>query len=124
MLGLRCCLQAFSVYSGGVGYSLVASTFSLRRLLSLQGTGSRPQASGVVVHKLPVHVESSQTRDRTCVPGISSQILNHWTTGSPFSLKVQLLDTSLLFLKESGARSLTPPKVVFNLKIDYLIIDI
>ena len=49
----------------------------------------------------------------------------HWTTGSPFSLKVQLQDTSLLlFLKESGAKSLTPPKVVFNLKIDYLIIDI
>ena len=44
---------------------------------------------------------------------------------SPFSLKVQMQDTSLhLLFKESGAKSLTPPKVVFNLKIDYLIINI
>ena len=28
----------------------------------------------------PKHVESSQTRDRTYVPCISRQILNHWTT--------------------------------------------
>ena len=26
------------------------------------------------------HVEPSQTRDRTCVPHIGRQILNHWTT--------------------------------------------
>ena len=39
------------------------------------------QTSGVVVPDLvaPLHVESSWTRDRTCVPCIGTQVLNHWT---------------------------------------------
>ena len=28
----------------------------------------------------PWHVESSWTRDQTCIPHIGRQILNHWTT--------------------------------------------
>ena len=38
--------------------------------------------SVAVVHGLscPQHVDSSQTRDRTCVLCIGRQILNHWTT--------------------------------------------
>ena len=28
----------------------------------------------------PHHVESSPTRDQTCVPCIGRRILNHWTT--------------------------------------------
>ena len=40
-------------------------------------------ASVAVVHRAscsPQHVGSSWTRDRTCVPCIGRQILNHWTT--------------------------------------------
>ena len=39
------------------------------------------QTSGVVVPDLvaPLHVESSWTRDRTCVPCIGTQVLNRWT---------------------------------------------
>ena len=47
----------------------------------------RAQALGwavsvVVTHGLScsMHVESSQTRDQTCVPCITTWILNHWTT--------------------------------------------
>ena len=75
---------------------------SLCKGFSLQSSGSRAQASVVVTLGLsgrslqtpqsagPVvwltgfvalcHVESSRTRDRTRVPCISMQILNHWTT--------------------------------------------
>ena len=76
-------LHAFSLVAAYRGYSLV----EVRALLiakasvaehGLQGSG----ASVVVEHRLrcPTHVESSWTRDQTCVSYTGRWILNHWTT--------------------------------------------
>ena len=78
VLGLRCCLQAFSSYRGGVGYSCSCEQLFIAAASLVAENGLKaPGASGVVVHELscPTHVGSSQTRDRTHVPCISSQIL-------------------------------------------------
>ena len=49
---------------------------------SLRSTGPRARAQWLWRTGLaPLrHVESPRTRDRTCVPCIGRQILNHWTT--------------------------------------------
>ena len=51
---------------------------------------------------LPWHVESSWTRDRTSVPCIGRQILNHWTTR-----EVPLWFLYILWLEEMTAQVLT-----------------
>ena len=82
VLGLHCCMRVFSscskrgcLYLWCVDLIVVASvSWSM---------GSRARGlSVVVVHGLscPMNVESSQTRDWTCVPYTSRQTLNHWTT--------------------------------------------
>ena len=61
-----------------MGYSSsLCGVFSLAWLLLLQSMGSlvTPLRQSALRH-----VESSQTRDRTHVPCISRQILDHWTT--------------------------------------------
>ena len=68
----------------GVGFLQLSSVgFSVQWALSSQSTGSRaqrlqkPWPTGLAA---PQHVGSSQTRDRTCVPCSSRQILNCRTT--------------------------------------------
>ena len=67
-------------------YSLFQCTdFSLRWFLLLGSTSSRAHRllSWQLMHSslvAPQDVRPSQTRDRTCVPCIGRQILNHWTT--------------------------------------------
>ena len=90
-LGLRYCAQAFSLVAASKGYSSLQCTgFSLRWLLLLQSTGSRPTGSVVMAHgsraqaqKLwrmglvaPRNVGSSRTRAWTHVPCIGRRILN------------------------------------------------
>ena len=58
---------------GCAGSSLLCGGFSWWWLVLLQTTGSRHTS-------FPRPVESSQTRDQTCVPNIARQILNYWTT--------------------------------------------
>ena len=53
------------------------SGFSCRGAQVLEGRLQELWRTGLVA---PRHVGSSQTRDRTYVPCISRQILNHWTT--------------------------------------------
>ena len=82
-LGLHCCMQAFSSWG-----ERVLLFIAVRRLLLT--VASLALEHGLRVQELqylgPVglvallHVESSQTRDRTCVPCISRRILYHWTT--------------------------------------------
>ena len=71
-----------AVVSGG--FSLVRCTgFSLWRLLLLWNVSSRAWELQQLWHMGfpdPWHVESSQTRDRTCVPCIGRQWHSHWTT--------------------------------------------
>ena len=50
--------------------------FSSCRARALEHTGSVVAALGLIA---PWYVESSWTRDRTCVPCIGTQVLNHWT---------------------------------------------
>ena len=62
--------------------SLPTFSLSLRCLLLLQNRGSWCTGSVVVVHGFSCPEAwdlSSQTRDQTCVPSTSRQILNHWT---------------------------------------------
>ena len=72
------------VFIAAHGLALVAARegFSLWWLLLVWSTGSRAWAQllwrvGLVA---PQHVECSWTRDRTLVPCLGRQILNHWTT--------------------------------------------
>ena len=65
VLGLPCCLQAFSSCGARVSHFGVF-------LVAEHG-----QAGSAVA---PQHVESTQTRDWTRVPCLWRQILNHWTT--------------------------------------------
>ena len=94
-LGLHCwvfvaaCGLSLAVASGGYS-SMRCTGFSLQWLLLLRSTDSRHKGfsncgmraqqlwcKGVVA---PRHVGSSKTRDRTYVPCIGRQILNHWAT--------------------------------------------
>ena len=55
----------------------------LQRLLSLQSTALESvgfSSCGTWALFSPQHVESSPTRDWTCVPCFGRRILNHWTT--------------------------------------------
>ena len=78
-------------FFGCAGFSLWCMGFLLPWILLLQSTGSRARRlqqqrnlGSVVVADGPScfnqHVELSQTRDRTSVPCIGRQILNHCTT--------------------------------------------
>ena len=108
-LGLHCCARVFSsccergllfiaVRGLLIGWLLLFQSMGSRRTgssscgawaQSLWLTGSRAQAqqlwrTGLVA---PWHVESSQTRARTCVPCIGRWILNHCATReTPMSL--------------------------------------
>ena len=85
MLGLRCCVRAFSSCSERGYSSLWCAGFSLRWLLLLQSMGSERKlwCTGLVALR---HVGSSQTRARTHVPCIGRQILNHCATReAPFA---------------------------------------
>ena len=97
VLDLCCCTQAFPSFSmRGALLQLQCAGYSLRWLPLLWSTGFSscgmwaPQlqlvGSRVLAQQLwhmglvaPWHVGSFETRDRTHVPSISSQILNHWT---------------------------------------------
>ena len=62
------------------GHSLVVVHGLLMQcllLLQSMGCSMQYQHLGLVA---PKHVESSRTRDRTCVPCISRWMLNHWLT--------------------------------------------
>ena len=83
VLGLRCCVQAFSSCSkqelpSTVAYGLLTVGFSCCRAWALEW-----EASAVVAHGLSFSVwpvGSSRTRDQTLVPCVGRQILNHWIT--------------------------------------------
>ena len=96
--------QGLSLVAMRQGYLLLwCSGFSLRWLLLLQRTGSRHagfMSFGAWTQQLwhrglaaLWHVWSSQTRDRTHVPCIDRQILNHWTTREVLIFKLILLTT-------------------------------
>ena len=75
--------RMLSLVAASGGYSLLrCAGFSLRWLLLLQSTGSRVQAQYLWLTGLVAlqHVGSSWTRDRTRVPCIGRQILNHCAT--------------------------------------------
>ena len=55
------------------------------------------------------HVESSRTRDRTCVPCIGSQILNHWTTRESLFWRLN----EMIFIKHT-AQCLSHTKLLFS----------
>ena len=76
VLDLCCCVQAFS--SREWGYSSCSARVSPCGGFSCCGE----QAQWLWPMGLVAlwHVESSQTRDGTCVPWNGRQILNHWTT--------------------------------------------
>ena len=72
--------RGLSLVAASRGYSWLPSAgFSPQRLLLLLSTDSRAWGS-VVAALAPQCVESSWTRDRTCLPCVSGRILNHWTT--------------------------------------------
>ena len=74
LLGLHCCTWAFF----GCGeWTSHCGGFSCCRAQALGHRVSGVAHSGLVASR---HVGSSQTRDRTPVPCIGRQILNHWTT--------------------------------------------
>ena len=84
VLGLRSCARAFSScserdYSSAVVPRLLTAVASLIAEHGLYGTRAQMLWSAGLVAAWPV--ESSWTRDRTCVPSVGRQILNHWTTG-------------------------------------------
>ena len=81
MLGLHCCIQAFPSCREQ-GHLLFQSMGS--RYVGFSSWGSWALQCGLSRHMglvAPWRVGSSQTRDRTHVPCIGRQILNHWTTG-------------------------------------------
>ena len=82
-------LTRLSLVAVSRDYPLVAGhRLHIAVLFLLQSTGSGAHGlqqctpSVVMVHgpAAPLHVESSQTRDRTHVPYIGRQTPNHWTT--------------------------------------------
>ena len=82
-LGLRCCAQAFlRLWRAGAtlhcgAWASHCSGFSCCRARALGTQASVVVATGLVVLR---HVGSSRTRDRTPVPCIGRQILNHCAT--------------------------------------------
>ena len=80
MLGLHCCIQAFPSCREQ-GHLLFQSMGS--RYVGFSSWGSWALQCGLSRHMglvAPWRVGSSQTRDRTHVPCIGRQILNHGTT--------------------------------------------
>ena len=74
VLGLCCCMWAFSSCDVRASH---CSGFSSCGAWALGITGfSSSNSWGLLA---PRHVESSWTRDQTCVPCIDRQIFNHWT---------------------------------------------
>ena len=76
-------VRGLSLVVANGGYSLLQCVgFSLGWLLLLWSAALGVWASLVMAHDLvaPPHVGSSQTRDRTHVPGIGRWILNNCTT--------------------------------------------
>ena len=109
----------FSLVLANGGYSpLQCSGFSLQWLLLLKLPGSRMQAqqlrrTGLVA---PRHVESSLTRDRTCVPCIGRWILYHWTTSEVSNYSYREIHIEYIKRKESWKPFwiiLPPPKNCF-----------
>ena len=92
ILDISCCVQAFSSCSKQGHSSLWCISFSLQWLLFQWSMGFRCMDSVVAALRLywahqlwcmgfvaQQHMESSWTRDQTCVPYIGRQIPNHWT---------------------------------------------
>ena len=89
VLGLHCCVWAFSVVvSGGcspvVVHRLFIAVASLVSEYRLQG--ARTQWLWHIGLVAMWHLGSSWTRDRTHGPCIGRQILNHWTTREVLNL--------------------------------------
>ena len=105
VLGLRCCVRAFSSCGEREILSLWCTGFSLWWLLLLWSTGCRCAGfisscgSWALERRLsscgaraPWHVGSSRTRAQTRVPCIGRRILTHWATREAlFELFVSLL---------------------------------
>ena len=83
------------------GYSSLKCVGFSWWLLLLQSASYGCMASVVAVHRLSClkHAKSFQTRDRTYIPCVGRQILNHWTTR-----EVQFYSTFDRFLQ--------PPKLM------------
>ena len=86
-LGLRCYMQAFPscrerglLFAAMCGLPIAVASLAVEHrcpgLSSCCMQGQKLWLSGLVA---PRHMESSQTRDRTCVPCIGRQILFHYT---------------------------------------------
>ena len=80
VLGLRGCAWASCGFRkwGLLFLEMHTLIIAVAALLELSYCGL--QQSWCTVSVAPRRVESSQTRDRTCVPWIIRRILNHWTT--------------------------------------------
>ena len=82
-LGIGFCSQDFTSCSDG-DYSLIVVHRLLIEVVSLfvenRLQGARAQQLWHIGFVAMWHVESSWTRDQTCVPCIAKKILNHWTT--------------------------------------------
>ena len=100
MLRLCCCRLSLAVASWGCSIGVVGGLLIVEASLvaehCLWARGSvvvalrlYSSSSVLVVHEFtaPRHVGSSWTRDGTCVPWISSRILNHWTTGEALTCR-------------------------------------
>ena len=72
--GLCCCTGFLSLQQAGAPLQLQCPGFSLPWPLSLQSTGSRPQAQELVT---PRHVGSSRTGRRTHVSCVGRRVLYH-----------------------------------------------
>ena len=110
MLGLHCCAWAFSSCSKwGLLFIAVHELLSAVTSLVCGAQALCTWASVAAAQRLsswgelglvaPRHVESSRTRDRTCVPCISRRILTHSTTREVLHLLKLLgsLDFLVLF---------------------------
>ena len=110
MLGLHCCAWAFSSCSKwGLlsNFSVLAShcvgSFCYRAQAlctwASVAAAQRLSSCGELGLVAPWHVDSSRTRDRTCVPCISRRILTHSTTREVLHLLklVGSLDFLVLF---------------------------
>ena len=103
VLGLRCCVWAFSGCSergllSSCGAQASRGGFSRCRT---QALGSRAQWLWRTGFVAPWHVGSSQTRDRTHVPCLGRWILNHWTTREVLHIFLSfVLECSLIIQKQ------------------------
>ena len=90
-------MSGLSLVAVSGGYFLFVMAFLVAEH-GLQGVQAQEWRTGLVA---PGHVESSQSRDRTCVACISRQILNHWTTRevqhSTFFSLIFLIEGQLLY---------------------------